>query len=112
MTIAPLSEVQIYDIIIDAEQKLRPVAQRFWSELKVTPQQWKEASFGKYLGGFWVVGIFGEHIIWYNEIEEGFSISKYSQYGRIDNYNSYVSTLSDIIEQIVRKLEGELKYSS
>ena len=30
--------------------------------------------------------IFGQTVIWYNDIEEGFNRSRYSTYGAIDDY--------------------------
>ncbi|MEO1675926.1 MAG: hypothetical protein AAFR72_10960, partial [Pseudomonadota bacterium] len=36
--------------------------------------------------GFWVVGIIGQTVLWYNDIEEGFNHSKYSNFGTIDDY--------------------------
>ena len=97
-----MNEAQIYDKVLDAENNLRPICGRFWSGLKIEPQKWKEDSFGSKLGGFWVVGIFGNYIIWYNELEDGFSISEYKKFGEIDQYEAYAAPLSEIIEQIVR----------
>ncbi len=32
------------------------------------------------------MAVVGEFVVWYNEIEEGFNLSRYSQYGLIDEY--------------------------
>jgi len=36
--------------------------------------------------GFWVVAIFGNTVIWFNDIEDGFNRSQYSRFGVIDAY--------------------------
>lgn len=111
MAIKPINEEDIYDILLEAENGLRPICKRFWAGLKTEPQKWLEDSFDSKLGGFWVVGIFGENIIWYNELEDGFSISKYKKFGKMDHYNAYATPLSEIIEQIVRGWMGEMQYT-
>jgi hypothetical protein len=36
--------------------------------------------------GFWVVGLIGRKVVYYNDIEEGFNISDYKTYGTVDGY--------------------------
>lgn len=58
----------------------------FWSTIKINPTKWKEETYGLEDGGFWVVALIGKLVIWYNDIEEGFNISKYNDYGTISEY--------------------------
>jgi hypothetical protein len=37
-------------------------------------------------GGFWVVAIMGERVVWFNDIEEGFNLSRYNEPGVIAEY--------------------------
>ncbi|PHR33291.1 MAG: hypothetical protein COA38_05390 [Fluviicola sp.] len=59
---------------------------KIWSDILVKPKKWQEKDYGKEGGGFWVVAIDREETIWYNDIEEGFNISKFSTVGEIDEY--------------------------
>ncbi|ASK32832.1 hypothetical protein CEY12_19485 [Chryseobacterium sp. T16E-39] len=54
--------------------------------MRVKPQKWNEKEYGNEGNGFWVVAIVGQRVIWYNDIEEGFNISSYKEYGEIEEY--------------------------
>ena len=58
----------------------------FWQLIKIEPEKWEEDQFGDKGNGFWVVAILGKRVIWYNDIEEGFNISEYEVYKKIDGY--------------------------
>lgn len=70
---------------------------KLWDFIKLTPQKWQEHTMGEEGGGFWVVAIAGNNAIYYNDIEEGFNISSYSQYGILDEYGCNQSELHDLI---------------
>ncbi|PCJ44446.1 MAG: hypothetical protein COA99_06850 [Moraxellaceae bacterium] len=38
--------------------------------------------------GFWVVAVFENTVLWYNDREEGFNLSKYRPYGTIAQYGN------------------------
>src|SRR5690349_4498673 len=59
---------------------------RFWEYIRISPEKWQEYTMGNEGGGFWVVGIFGKNVIYYNDIEEGYNTSPFTQYGKIDEY--------------------------
>ena len=60
----------------------------FWQSIKIAPEKWIEKEFGNEGGGFWVVAIYNNYVIWYNDIEEGFNISEFNQKGHILEYNA------------------------
>ncbi|WP_246175019.1 hypothetical protein [Tenacibaculum aiptasiae] len=82
----PITEKQLYSEIWDAEYKLEGKHLNFWNLINIGPEKWSEPNFGNEGGGFWVVAICGRKIIWYNDIEEGFNISDYTEYGKINGY--------------------------
>ena len=59
---------------------------QLWELIKIEPEKWQETEYGNEGEGFWAVAIFGKNVIWYNDIEEGFNISSYTVYGKIDYY--------------------------
>lgn len=97
-TPATLDEIKVY--ILEEVQAMSANLGQFWELVKVNPQKWQEKEYGEMGGGFWVVGLIGQTVIWYNDIEEGFNLSTYSTYGEIDQYNCEQDQLS----QIIRKL--------
>lgn len=72
----------------------------FWEMIKIQPEKWTEKEYGEEGDGFWVVAIYGNRVLWYNDIEEGFNSSTYSEYGHIDEYACNQYSLSEIIHSI------------
>jgi hypothetical protein len=86
MTWEPITIEKIYGFILDTEKELNGELSNFWELFKIYPEKWTEETYGKEGDGFWVVGLIGKNVIWYNDIEEGFNISSYKTYGTIDEY--------------------------
>lgn len=57
-----------------------------WKSIRITPEKWPQHPWGDLGGGFWVVGIFGRTVIWYNDIEDGFNLSGYRPGNIIHEY--------------------------
>lgn len=98
----PITIEELNVLIISGSKKLDPNQSKFWSAIKIVPEKWTEADYGEEGGGFWVVGIFGKRIIWYNDIEEGFNVSDYTQYGIIDEYGAEQDELNWCINKILK----------
>jgi len=82
----PISLDELVNEINESETDLNGELWNFWQLIKICPTKWEEHEYGKEGGGFWVVAICGEKVIWYNDIEEGFNISSYTNIGTIDGY--------------------------
>ena len=72
----------------------------FWNSIRIKPEKWNETENGEAGGGFWVVALFSDKIIWYNDIEEGFNISKYVNRGEIPEYNCEQDELQFAIKKL------------
>lgn len=79
-------------------------AARLWKLISIKPEKWQEKKYGEEGGGFWVVAIFGQRVMWYNDIEEGFNTSRYHQYGLIDEYWCDQLTLHEAIVTMMHNL--------
>lgn len=86
MTWTPITIEQVCDLILATEKELNGDLLNFWELIKIYPEKWNEDTYGKEGNGFWVVGLIGRKVIYYNDIEEGFNISDYKTYGTIDHY--------------------------
>lgn len=82
----PITLEEVYDMILATEQELNGELLNFWELIRIFPEKWNEDTYGKTGNGFWVVGLIGRRVIYFNDIEEGFNISDYKSYGKIDNY--------------------------
>ena len=77
-----------------------------WNAIKINPEKWIENEKGKEGNGFWVVAILGKEVIWYNDIEEGFNISPYSEYGLINDYGCEQDRLDWCLNKIISRLNN------
>lgn len=102
----PISFNELYDKIIRTENCLTGELANFWKLIKITPEKWQEKQYGKEGGGFWVVAICGNRVIWYNDIEEGFNISMYHKYGEIDEYWCNQSELEAPISGLYERIQS------
>lgn len=100
----PISLTNLKDLVLSAELDLTAEQLSFWDLIKIEPEKWTEMRYGSAGGGFWVVAIFGREVIWYNDIEDGFNISKYTRYGCIDQYVSNQSGLNTIVIGLMARI--------
>ncbi len=79
---------------------LKPDCLKFWEYIKIKPEKWIEKTMGNEGGGFWVVGIIGKSVIYFNDIEEGYNFSTFTIYGEIENYYPDQMELHEMIESL------------
>lgn len=54
-----------------------------YTRTAITPEKWSQSPWGVEGGGFWVIAISGDKAVWYNDIEDGFNVSRFVTNGRI-----------------------------
>lgn len=106
MTLSPLSEKDLLNLIAEGEDRLDPQQHRLWNLIKIVPEKWSAGDYGKKTKGFWAVGVFGNQVLWYNEIEEGFNLSTYSKFGHIDECWCNQDELAHVLYRLSCQLEG------
>ena len=93
----PISIDELEAIIEESELDMSKGCQRFWEYIKINPEKWNLSPEGDAGGGFWVVAVIGKTCIYYNDIEDGFNVSSYETFGRIDNYKC---SQCDLLSQV------------
>ncbi len=106
-TWSPTTLDELCDKVRSGEYKMDPPLERLWSAIRVEFVKWKLHPWGDLGGGFWVVGMIGSQVLWYNDIEEGFNWSRYQQPGVIDEYWCNKDELQHSLYQLFFRLEGE-----
>lgn len=105
----PLSEAKLVDMIEEAELFMSVGCKKFWDYIKVSPRKWRQSPMGDEGGGFWVVAIIGNSCIYYNDIEEGFNRSTYTDFGGINEYECNQSDLLSYISALHRDFLREIQ---
>ena len=79
-----------------------------YAHTAITPEKWRQSPWGDEGGGFWVIAVCGAKVLWYNDIEDGFNVSRFATYGRIpdDEYWCNQDPLGLAIRYLVDDLRG------
>jgi hypothetical protein len=87
----------------------------FWERIRVRPVKWALPPWGDEGDGFWVVAVAGQECVWYNDIEEGFNVSRFETFGRIADYWCNQSELQHCVggffERFVRDIAPDAEQS-
>ncbi len=100
----PISEAQIWDEVNNSYERMSLPQRRLWEVIKIEPVKWAQSPYGDEGDGFWVVAIFGQTVIWYNDIEEGFNRSSYLISGRINEYFCNQDYLEWTIQYVIDEI--------
>ena len=103
----PISQSALLDRIEQGRTRMTEPHRRLWDAVRIPPERWQQHPYGDAGGGFWVVGLIGRIVIWYNDIEDGFNRSVYSTYGVIDDYWRNDDELDVTIGYVADSLAGE-----
>lgn len=102
---APISEAKLWDKIISAEGRMNLQVLRLWETIKILPEKWSEQTYGTVGGGFWVVAIIGNRVIWFNDIEDGFNCSSYVVAGKLAEYFCNQDELEIAVQHVLTIIE-------
>jgi len=106
---SPVSLKQLEKLIAHGESELQGELLAFWNSVKIKPEKWEEKEYGKEGGGFWVVAVAGNEIIYYNDIEEGFNISHFETHGQIKEYWCNQTELNYAVIDFFNMLQSRLR---
>ena len=101
----PISKTALLARIVQGQARMSPAERRLWEAIRIEPEKWQQHPYGDEGAGFWAVAVVGRTAIWYNDIEEGFNRSRYSEYGTLDDYWCN----EDELEVTVRYLSNALE---
>ena len=73
-----------------------------WARIRVEPTKWRCSPWGDEGGGFWVVAVDDARVLWFNDIEDGFNWSGFSERGTIGEYGCSQDDFAQILERIAR----------
>ena len=82
----PCIEEELATLIADGVAAMNARGRALWDLIRIPPAKWQLRPWGDKGGGFWVVGILGQQVVWYNDIEGGFNVSCYETPGLIAEY--------------------------
>jgi hypothetical protein len=100
----PITPENLQGQIANGEKVMDVALWPMWQAIRIDPVKWQLHPWGDEGSGFWVVAIFGRHVLWFNDIEWGFNISRYSVAGTIGEYCCNQDELQHSMVQIKRMM--------
>ena len=91
-------------MVNSAWERMSLPQRRLWEVVRIDPVKWQQHPYGTMGGGFWVVGIYGQKVIWLNDIEDGFNRSRWSQPGVIDEYWCNQDQLEWTVQHVINEI--------
>jgi hypothetical protein len=79
----PISRESLGRLIVKELAEARPEDQALFTSAAVEPAKWQLSPWGDLGGGFWVVAVMEDRVLWYNDIEDGFNVSHFVTFGTI-----------------------------
>ncbi len=84
--------IELQEFLITKQEKA------FWQFIRIKPEKWVDKSYTHEVVEFFVVGIFGHRVVYYNDIEEGFNVCEFEKYGKFNggganqnHFHEYIS---------------------
>jgi hypothetical protein len=71
----------------------------FFRQIAIQPAKWHQSPWGDQAGGFWAVAVIDDRVLWYNDIEEGFNVSRFTKWGTIPK-NEYSCNQDSLLEAL------------
>jgi hypothetical protein len=101
-----MTENELLEQIAAGEKAMDVALLPMWQAIRVEPAKWQLHPWGDMGGGFWVVAIFGQYVLWFNDIEGGFNLSRYRAFGKIDEYCCNQDELHHSIYQVQQLMQS------
>ena len=97
----PIIEEAIWEKLNKGRIEMNARQAKLWDVIRIQPEKWVQEPWGTAGGGFWVVGLIGSMVIWFNDIEDGFNRSSYARYGIIKDYWCNQNELERAIQEVL-----------
>ena len=81
-------------LLAKSESGLSIELKNIWTEIKIEPELWFENVTSR---SYWAIAIIDREVVWYNDTENGFNISKFNELGTIGEYWSDQCPLEDLL---------------
>jgi hypothetical protein len=105
MTWQPISRDDLEAILTSELAECSADQQAEFDAVKYPPTKWRQSPWGDLGGGFWAVAIRDDRVLWYNDIEDGFNVSKFVTSGIIPDREYWCN--QDELRWALPRLAGE-----
>ena len=97
MESASFPKEELEELIASGLQAMDDTVQAAWMAMRVEPEKWQCSPWGDDGGGFWVVAERDGKVVWYNDIEDGFNVSRFTTRGIIADYGCDQTSFEELL---------------
>jgi hypothetical protein len=83
MAWSPLSRDELQSILRRELAECSDEQRVYFDGVAFEPAKWSQSPYGDEGGGFWAVAADDNRVLWFNDIEDGFNVSTYTDWGTI-----------------------------
>jgi hypothetical protein len=83
MAWTPIDRQSLDELVAEGLADATVEERAVFARAAAAPAKWQLAPWGDLGGGFWVVAVMDDRVLWYNDIEGGFNISRFVTRGTI-----------------------------
>ena len=83
MNWGPISREDLDELVANQLGAATPDERALFARMAVPPTKWRLSPWGDLGGGFWVLAVMEDRVLWYNDIEDGFNVSRFAVPGTI-----------------------------
>lgn len=107
MSWSPIQKFELAELIASGLAEADDSVREAWERIRIEPQKWRCSPWGDDGGGFFVVAVSGDSVIWFNDIEGGFNTCSFRGRGIIDDYRSNQSDFADVLNALPQAVTAE-----
>jgi hypothetical protein len=83
MVWSPLSRDELQSTLRRELAECSDEQRAYFDGVAFEPAKWSQSPYGDEGGGFWAVAADDNRVLWFNDIEDGFNVSTYTDWGTI-----------------------------
>jgi len=83
MTWSPLTREELETLVERELADCSDDQRAYFKSVAFEPTKWSQSPYGDDGAGFWAVAADDHRVLWYNDIEEGFNVSTFTERGTI-----------------------------
>jgi hypothetical protein len=102
-----LAREDLEELVASGLQAMDDTVQAAWAAMRIEPERWQCSPWGDEGGGFWVVAEKDGQVVWYNDIEDGFNISRFTTRGIIADYACNQTSFEEFLLALPEAHEAE-----
>ncbi|HET7584960.1 MAG TPA: hypothetical protein VFK13_08635 [Gemmatimonadaceae bacterium] len=100
----PMTRAELEARIASELPHCTPDDRALYARAAIAPAKWQLSPWGDAGGGFWVIAVHEDRVLWYNDVEDGFNVSCFSRRGDVGEYWCN----QDELRHALPRLAGEL----